>query len=164
MTSDGQQQSETGKGDEWAISVHFNNGHHDRVATLELPRGRYTGTETLEDVVFPAMMDKLLEMKWQGFGLWAQHEAVHSTTTLDEINYMRKGSGEMVLDCEDHACHYRAVTVPVVQTSECVVCTVELNDANRHFPVCFHASVCRECEPKLSRCPTCRKPWRLGQV
>ena len=95
------------------------------------------------------------ELGWAGFGLWAAHEAVKDDTIFDDVNYQRKADGTLLLDCEDHACRFRAITVAFVQEDKCVVCFGDNNKKNGLQ--CMHFVTCSECWPKLRRCPLCRK-------
>jgi hypothetical protein len=143
----------------WKIEVHFHNREHETVAVLKLPESEYCGTETIEQVVYPAMTKKIVELNWEGFGLWAGHEPIFKQTILDEVNYQRV-SGSIVLDCEDHDCKWRAVMVPVIKENECILCYTVLSDANRSYPACFHSCTCTKCIRGLNKCPICRKPFR----
>ena len=125
--------------------------------------GRFTGTETLEQIIYPIMIKKLNDLDWNGFGLWAQHEPVFKQTILDEINYQRSADGLITLDCEDHNCLFRAITVPLVKNDDCLICCITLDNINRSYPTCFHSSTCKHCFKLLDKCPLCRKPFNSNE-
>lgn len=143
----------------WKIQINFNNSKHELVSKLELDEKYYIGTETIEEVVYPKMLERLQELNWKGFGLWAQHEAIFKYTTLNDINYQRK-NGIVVLDCEDHNCKFRSITTPMVLEKECVICFVSLDDKNRIIPQCFHSCLCKECFKKCKECLLCKKTFK----
>jgi hypothetical protein len=147
----------------WKISIVFHNSSHTVVSVVDLLPTSYSGTEKIEDVVYPAMLERVRQLNWKGFGLWAQHEPIYKQTILDEINYQRKSDGAITLDCEDHACNYRAVLTPVVKSEECVICADPLKDK---LPVlmCFHQCVCASCFEKIDKCPVCRKPRKSNKA
>ena len=143
----------------WKIKINFHNKTHDIMAIVDMD-GYYYGTETIEQIVYPSLMKKLAELKWGGFGLWAQHEPIYKQTILDEISYQRSADGSIRLDCEDHNCRWRSITVPLIRNPECVICCVVLDDKNASYPTCFHSSTCKDCYKTLDKCPICRKPFK----
>ena len=117
---------------------------------------KYAGHLTLGEVVFPRMGQRLRELNWPGFALYAEHEPVYRHTTLDDLNYQRKNQ-KITLQCEDHNCQYRAVLTPVIESEECVVCFEPLNNSNRTGGLCMHRCACKNCFKLLDKCPICRK-------
>jgi hypothetical protein len=142
----------------WHITVQCRNSQHQVAATLQVTHEQ-KDNETLQAVLGDKLVAKLREMQWQGYGLWAQHEAIFLSTTLDDINYQRDAKGNITLQCENHACHYRAILVPPVTTQECVVCREAFTATTKPVtPLCFHMCVCTTCFAKIDKCPLCRKP------
>lgn len=139
------------------IVILFKNSQHVVTDTLELEK-QISGNENIHELIDDKMLPKLYEMKWPGYGLWAQHEPVTKETIWDDLAYQCKKSNKLVLDCENHNCTYRAIITPVVQVDECVVCLVKRDPKKSWISLaCMHACCCEECWEKLDRCPICRK-------
>lgn len=137
------------------------NANHEVVNRIVLPDQQFTGNETIGNVIFPTLLEELSKMNWAGFGLFAQHEPIHNTTELNDINYQRTIDGTVILDCEDHNCQWRAIQVPMIQDAECAICLSEITNDKRIYPKCFHSCVCKNCYPIVERCPKCRKRWHI---
>lgn len=141
----------------WQITIHFRNATHQTIETLELPVLNLNGTEQIRSTIDEYMIPKLEEMQWTGFGLWSQHEPIKDDTIFDDLNYQRDGFGEILFECEDHACRYRAITTKVKKYDECIVC-FEKNDNFKSVMMCMHMCCCKKCFDKIKNCPICRKP------
>jgi hypothetical protein len=138
-----------------AIEIQCRNKSHATVRLLTLPPQLFRGTRTVRSLVDDVMLPALHELKWAGFGLWAQHEPVKDYTNLDDLRYQRLPGGRLVLQCEDHDCQYRSITTPVVTSAECVVCLAA--PAKTTVTSCMHICCCAPCARKLTACPICRK-------
>lgn len=144
----------------WNITIALHNEQHQCLELLTLPRDEVIpGTKSVREHVDHVLQPLLRLRGWHGFGLWAQHEKVKLTTTFDEINYQRDVLGKLRLDCEDHACNFRAISTPVVHYDECVVC-FEKEVQPLTGLLCMHFCLCTACFAKVNACPLCRKPKR----
>lgn len=148
----------------WKIIISCHDKSHCEVKKIELPHTEFTGDETIGEVVFPTLREELLKMKWPGYGLFAQHEPIHNTTPLNDINYQRKVDGTIILDCEDHDCRYRAITTPLIKEKECIICSEDLTNENRVTPMCFHSAYCKGCFATLTKCAICRKTFANNNI
>eukprot|EP01022_Parablepharisma_sp_SALTPOND_P016932 TRINITY_DN2598_c0_g1_i1.p2 TRINITY_DN2598_c0_g1~~TRINITY_DN2598_c0_g1_i1.p2 ORF type:complete len:158 (+),score=8.79 TRINITY_DN2598_c0_g1_i1:433-906(+) len=142
----------------WNIKIDFRNSSHATVSTITLPQMTLNGTENIRATVDPFMMPKLHEMNWKGFGLWAQHEPIKEDTIFDELNYQRDINGNILFQCEDHNCQWRAILTKPVYYDNCVACLKPLEKYKGAGMLCMHFCCCKECFEKVTACPICRKP------
>jgi hypothetical protein len=85
---------------EWEVEIIFHNSKHEVVSRLKYERQIFSGSDRIRDRLDPLMMQRLRELSWPGFGLWAGHEPVTKETTFQDVAYQRKADGTMKFDCE----------------------------------------------------------------
>lgn len=141
----------------WKITVTLHNERHEVVGRISIPEASIPENTVVKHYILPHVRNTMIELKWKGFEMWAQHEALDNLTQFCDINYLRKADGTLNVDCENHHCSYRAILTPVVFEDECVICTNEMKSGEQKFLSCMHGCVCEDCFTKIDRCPICRK-------
>ena len=140
----------------WRIEIQLRNSNHEVLQTIH-HEGEYDYSDIVRDKLDQYFIPELNKLKWCGFGLWSYHVAIEKTTIFAELNFLRESKGEIVLQCEDHNCQWRAMKISGAKYDECVVC-LDDKPCNK-FPACGHASMCGKCYDACTQCPICRYPF-----